>query len=310
MFIHSLTLTVPSVNLQEWSCMCVNLCFSHIIFHAVPSTSVYLSKATVLLSSSWDSRNDQHLLTLLNNQLDCEAVMFFITVVFCCFVLFSFFFPLETLVFLWTLPFSCFAVCRSMSMFDMRCEEEAILQPHSQSRHELMHNQYNKMKEEEDHWQDVSAWTCPTHHHNPIGTYCMTRPLCKLHMAMSERASYITTTPYTHTARWDLCAHPTWQCLNMPHMTRILFTQHILRPYITRPTIHVPHDKMPERPPHDKSSYTLHKTSLFPCPTHSTHPTHQEWSRSWSCHCLWDENKPSLAEEWRGCACTSLNNGW
>lgn len=42
-------------------------------------------------------------------------------------------------------------------MIDMRGEEEAILQPHSQVRHELMHNQYNKMKEEEDHWQDVSV---------------------------------------------------------------------------------------------------------------------------------------------------------
>lgn len=41
-------------------------------------------------------------------------------------------------------------------MIDMRAEEETILQPHSQVRHELMHNQYNKMKEEEDHWQDVS----------------------------------------------------------------------------------------------------------------------------------------------------------
>lgn len=42
-------------------------------------------------------------------------------------------------------------------MIDMRGEEEAILQPHSQVRHELMHNQYNKLKEEEDHWQDVSV---------------------------------------------------------------------------------------------------------------------------------------------------------
>lgn len=44
-----------------------------------------------------------------------------------------------------------------MSMFDMRCEEEAILQPHSQSRHEHLHNEYNKLREEEDdEWQDVS----------------------------------------------------------------------------------------------------------------------------------------------------------
>ncbi|XP_072251310.1 LIM and calponin homology domains-containing protein 1-like isoform X2 [Leuresthes tenuis] len=48
---------------------------------------------------------------------------------------------------------------RSMSMIDMRGEEEASLQPHSQVRHELMHNQYNRMKEEEDHWQDdLARW--------------------------------------------------------------------------------------------------------------------------------------------------------
>lgn len=46
---------------------------------------------------------------------------------------------------------------RSVSMIDMRGEEEAVLQPHSQVRHELMHNQYNKMREEENHWQDVSV---------------------------------------------------------------------------------------------------------------------------------------------------------
>ncbi|XP_076594698.1 LIM and calponin homology domains-containing protein 1-like isoform X10 [Chaetodon auriga] len=48
---------------------------------------------------------------------------------------------------------------RSVSMIDMRAEEEALLQPHSQVRHELMHNQYNKMKEEDDHWQDdLARW--------------------------------------------------------------------------------------------------------------------------------------------------------
>ncbi|XP_041846284.1 LIM and calponin homology domains-containing protein 1-like isoform X3 [Melanotaenia boesemani] len=47
----------------------------------------------------------------------------------------------------------------SVSMIDMRGEEDAILQPHSQVRHELMHNQYNKMKEEENHWQDdLARW--------------------------------------------------------------------------------------------------------------------------------------------------------
>lgn len=42
-------------------------------------------------------------------------------------------------------------------MSDMRGEEEAILQPHSQVRHELMHDQYNRIKEEDNHWQDVSV---------------------------------------------------------------------------------------------------------------------------------------------------------
>ncbi|XP_037635829.1 LIM and calponin homology domains-containing protein 1-like isoform X2 [Sebastes umbrosus] len=47
----------------------------------------------------------------------------------------------------------------SVSMIDMRGEEEGILQPHSQVRHELMHNQYNMMKEEDDHWQDdLAKW--------------------------------------------------------------------------------------------------------------------------------------------------------
>lgn len=39
----------------------------------------------------------------------------------------------------------------------MRDEDEAALQPHSQLRHERMHNQYNRMREEENHWQDVSV---------------------------------------------------------------------------------------------------------------------------------------------------------
>ncbi|XP_045063201.1 LIM and calponin homology domains-containing protein 1-like isoform X10 [Coregonus clupeaformis] len=47
----------------------------------------------------------------------------------------------------------------SVSMIDMRCEEDGILPHHSQVRHELMHNQYNMMKEEEDHWQDdLARW--------------------------------------------------------------------------------------------------------------------------------------------------------
>ncbi|KAM8908832.1 LIM and calponin homology domains-containing protein 1 isoform 3-T3 [Spinachia spinachia] len=48
---------------------------------------------------------------------------------------------------------------QSVSMIDMRGEEEAALQPHSHVRHELMHNQYNRMKEEDDHWQDdLARW--------------------------------------------------------------------------------------------------------------------------------------------------------
>ncbi|KAM9795581.1 LIM and calponin homology domains-containing protein 1-like [Neosynchiropus ocellatus] len=46
---------------------------------------------------------------------------------------------------------------QSLSMIDMRGED--VLQPHSQARHELMHNQYNRMKEDEDHWQDdLARW--------------------------------------------------------------------------------------------------------------------------------------------------------
>uniref|UniRef100_A0A8C2FUB1 LIM and calponin homology domains 1a n=1 Tax=Cyprinus carpio TaxID=7962 RepID=A0A8C2FUB1_CYPCA len=49
----------------------------------------------------------------------------------------------------------------SMSLIDMRDEEDemAYLRPHSQSRHEHLHNQYNKLKEEEDQWQDdLARW--------------------------------------------------------------------------------------------------------------------------------------------------------
>ncbi|XP_069387349.1 LIM and calponin homology domains-containing protein 1 isoform X15 [Paralichthys olivaceus] len=89
---------------------------------------------------------------------------------------------------------------QSVSMIDMRGEDEAVLQPHSQVRHELMHNQYNTMKEEEDHWQDdLARWknrrrsvsqdlikkeeerkmmeqlmtgdTCPSHRRRSIKTY-------------------------------------------------------------------------------------------------------------------------------------------
>uniref|UniRef100_A0A4W4EWT6 LIM and calponin homology domains 1a n=1 Tax=Electrophorus electricus TaxID=8005 RepID=A0A4W4EWT6_ELEEL len=49
---------------------------------------------------------------------------------------------------------------RSISLIDMRDEEEADpLSSHSQSRHESMHNQYNKLREEEEHWQDdLARW--------------------------------------------------------------------------------------------------------------------------------------------------------
>ncbi|XP_073697846.1 LIM and calponin homology domains-containing protein 1a isoform X2 [Garra rufa] len=50
---------------------------------------------------------------------------------------------------------------RSVSLIDMRDEEDemACLRPHSQSRHEHLHNQYNKLKEEEDQWQDdLARW--------------------------------------------------------------------------------------------------------------------------------------------------------
>ncbi|KAK1803899.1 hypothetical protein P4O66_003843 [Electrophorus voltai] len=47
----------------------------------------------------------------------------------------------------------------SMSMIDMRNEDDVMLPAHSPVRHELMHSQYNRMKEEESHWQDdLARW--------------------------------------------------------------------------------------------------------------------------------------------------------
>ncbi|XP_051993696.1 LIM and calponin homology domains-containing protein 1a isoform X2 [Xyrauchen texanus] len=49
----------------------------------------------------------------------------------------------------------------SVSLIDMRDEEDemAYLRPHSQSRNERLHSQYNKLKEEEDQWQDdLARW--------------------------------------------------------------------------------------------------------------------------------------------------------
>uniref|UniRef100_A0A674HCZ2 LIM and calponin homology domains 1 n=1 Tax=Taeniopygia guttata TaxID=59729 RepID=A0A674HCZ2_TAEGU len=48
---------------------------------------------------------------------------------------------------------------RSMSMFDMRCEEEAVAQPHSKARHEKLQNIHNQLKEDETRWQDdLARW--------------------------------------------------------------------------------------------------------------------------------------------------------
>lgn len=42
-------------------------------------------------------------------------------------------------------------------MFDMRCEEEAKVQPHSRARQEQLQLINNQLREEDDKWQDVSA---------------------------------------------------------------------------------------------------------------------------------------------------------
>lgn len=42
-------------------------------------------------------------------------------------------------------------------MFDMRCEEEAAVQPHSRARQEQLQLINNQLREEDDKWQDVSA---------------------------------------------------------------------------------------------------------------------------------------------------------
>ncbi|KAF1464042.1 LIM and calponin homology domains-containing protein 1, partial [Pygoscelis antarcticus] len=47
----------------------------------------------------------------------------------------------------------------SMSMFDMRCEEAAVTQPHSKARHEKLQNVHNQLKEDETRWQDdLARW--------------------------------------------------------------------------------------------------------------------------------------------------------
>uniref|UniRef100_A0A803XL38 LIM and calponin homology domains 1 n=1 Tax=Meleagris gallopavo TaxID=9103 RepID=A0A803XL38_MELGA len=48
---------------------------------------------------------------------------------------------------------------RSVSMFDMRSEEEAMAQPHSKARHEKLQNIHNQLKEDETRWQDdLARW--------------------------------------------------------------------------------------------------------------------------------------------------------
>lgn len=52
---------------------------------------------------------------------------------------------------------SSLSTLRSTSMFDMRCEEEAAVQPHSRARQEQLQLINNQLREEDDKWQDVSA---------------------------------------------------------------------------------------------------------------------------------------------------------
>ncbi|XP_074922598.1 LIM and calponin homology domains-containing protein 1 isoform X2 [Chelonoidis abingdonii] len=48
---------------------------------------------------------------------------------------------------------------RSVSMFDMRCEDEAVMQPHSKARHEKLQHIHNQLKEDENRWQDdLARW--------------------------------------------------------------------------------------------------------------------------------------------------------
>ncbi|XP_066489014.1 LIM and calponin homology domains-containing protein 1 [Tiliqua scincoides] len=48
----------------------------------------------------------------------------------------------------------------SMSMFDMRCADEAsVMQPHSKARHEKLQTIHHQLKEDEDRWQDdLARW--------------------------------------------------------------------------------------------------------------------------------------------------------
>lgn len=42
-------------------------------------------------------------------------------------------------------------------MFDMRCEEEAAVLPHSRARQEQLQLINSQLREEDDKWQDVSS---------------------------------------------------------------------------------------------------------------------------------------------------------
>ncbi|XP_062856940.1 LIM and calponin homology domains-containing protein 1 isoform X2 [Trichomycterus rosablanca] len=47
----------------------------------------------------------------------------------------------------------------SVSMIDVRNEENGMLSPHSQIRHELIHGQYHRLKDEDNQWQDdLAKW--------------------------------------------------------------------------------------------------------------------------------------------------------
>ncbi|XP_066241156.1 LIM and calponin homology domains-containing protein 1 isoform X25 [Saccopteryx leptura] len=58
-----------------------------------------------------------------------------------------------------TSPLSGERPFRSTSMFDMRCDEEAAVQPHSRARQEQLQMINNQLREEDDKWQDdLARW--------------------------------------------------------------------------------------------------------------------------------------------------------
>lgn len=65
--------------------------------------------------------------------------------------------PARRLAGRWSTSVSALSTHRSTSMFDMRCEEEAAVQPHSRARQEQLQMINNQLREEDDKWQDVSA---------------------------------------------------------------------------------------------------------------------------------------------------------